>query len=195
MTKIKKLVAALAVIGVAAFTAGCGDDDSPDGAASKSGNGTDAAFVTDMIPHHEGAIEMAAVAQKRAEHPELKELADDIISAQKREIETMRSVEQDLGDAHQDGHMSGDEHARGMDSDAHMLGGARPFDRAFIDMMIPHHQGAVTMAKEELAKGENPTLRKLAESIITAQNREIAQMRDWREEWYGAAGGGMHGGY
>jgi uncharacterized protein (DUF305 family) len=67
-----------------------------------------------------------------------------------------------------------------------MLRDAKPFDREFIDMMIPHHEGAVTMAKEELEKGDNPTLRKLAEDIIAAQNREIAQMREWREKWYGA---------
>jgi uncharacterized protein (DUF305 family) len=192
------LLAALALIAVGVLAAGCGSDDDSSGS---SGNATDAAFVNDMVPHHESAVEMAELAQDRATHPELRELADDIIAAQNREIETMESVKADLADAdggHMGGddHMSGDEHSRGMDMDPQELRSAKPFDRAFIDMMIPHHEGAITMAKEELAKGENPTLRGLAEDIVAAQEREIAQMREWREAWYGSAGSSgesMHG--
>jgi uncharacterized protein (DUF305 family) len=64
---------------------------------------------------------------------------------------------------------------------------ARPFDRAFIDMMIPHHQGAVRMAPAKSAKGRNPKLRALARRIINAQDREIREMNQWRTHWYGAA--------
>ena len=64
-----------------------------------------------------------------------------------------------------------------------------PFDQQFIDMMVPHHEGAVRMAREELATGENPKLRRLAEEIIAAQRREIDQMRLWRKKWYGSATG------
>ena len=195
-----RFVAALALVALVVLVAGCGGDD--DGSSSGStGNATDAAFVNDMVPHHESAVEMAELAKTRAEHPEIRQLADDIIAAQNREIETMQSVKADLADAHSehmgsDDHMSGDEHSRGMDMDPHDLRDAKPFDRAFIDMMIPHHEGAITMAKEELAKGENPTLRGLAEDIVAAQEREIAQMREWRKAWYGSAGrsgDSMHG--
>ena len=190
--KFTTWLAAFVLTAVVALVAGCGSDDDDNGNAS-AGNSTDAAFVNDMIPHHEGAVEMAEAAQDRAEHPELRRLADDIIVAQKREIETMRSIEDDLGDARSDGHMSGDEHMRGMGSDMPMLREADEFDRAFIDMMIPHHEGAIRMAREELADGENPTLRGLAEDIIAAQRREIEQMRKWRAAWYGDDGS-MHGG-
>ena len=202
--KIKTILAALAVLsalGLAAVAAGCGDDDHGDhtgggGGANAAGNATDAAFVNDMVPHHEGAIEMARLAQKEADKEEIRNLADGIIAAQESEIATLRSVQADLGDAHGGAHMSGDEHMRGMDMDADELHGAKPFDREFIDMMIPHHEGAVTMAKEELEKGENPALRKLAEDLISAQSREIAQMREWREMWYGDGRGEMsHGGH
>jgi uncharacterized protein (DUF305 family) len=50
----------------------------------------DIRFINAMIPHHEGAIAMAKVAQEKAEHPEIKKLADDIIKAQQREIEQMK---------------------------------------------------------------------------------------------------------
>lgn len=194
--KTKTWLALLSLLAVAALVAGCGSDDNDATMNGSAGNVTDAAFVNDMVPHHESAVEMAELAQKRAEHPGLRKLADDIIAAQNRETETMNSVKADLGDAHSGSHMSGDEHMRGMDSDTRMLRDSKPFDRAFIDMMVPHHQGAVTMAKEELAKGKNPTLRGLAEDITAAQEREIAQMREWRKARYGSAGtpdDSMHG--
>jgi uncharacterized protein (DUF305 family) len=53
----------------------------------------------------------------------------------------------------------------------------RRFDAAFMRMMIPHHQGAVEMAKAELKKGKDPQLKTLAQNIITAQEGEITDMR------------------
>src|SRR5829696_7884263 len=132
--KIKTILAAVAVLsalGLAAVGAGCGDDDHGDhtgggGGANAAGNATDAAFVNDMVPHHEGAIEMARLAQKEADKEEIRNLADGIIAAQESEIATLRSVQADVGDAHGGAHMSGDEHMRGMDMDADELHGAKP---------------------------------------------------------------------
>jgi uncharacterized protein (DUF305 family) len=55
-------------------------------------------------------------------------------------------------------------------------------DQDFVAMMIPHHQGAIDMARAELATGKDPDLRKLAEDIVKAQEREIQQMRDWQKK-------------
>jgi uncharacterized protein (DUF305 family) len=88
-----------------------------------------------------------------------------------------------------EGDLGLDEHMMGMDSDASALEQVRPFDRAFIDMMVPHHRGAIRMARVELDKGEDPRLRRLARDIIDSQSAEVEQMLGWRESWYGSAQG------
>jgi uncharacterized protein (DUF305 family) len=70
----------------------------------------------------------------------------------------------------------------GMDQmNADMMAGATAtdIDVAFVCSMIPHHQGAITMAKAELATGDEAFPRELAEAIIAAQEREIAAMLEW----------------
>jgi len=61
------------------------------------------------------------------------------------------------------------------------------FDRAFVDAMIPHHQGAIRMARAVLAHGRDAGIRRLAQGIVAAQSREIEQMNRWRRAWFGAA--------
>jgi uncharacterized protein (DUF305 family) len=167
-----------ALLAVLALTA-CGSDGGGAG-----GNGTDAAFVADMSAHHLGAIEMARIARERATHPEIRALADDIVAAQETEIARMKTIGKELPEPSEGG--MGMSHAEmGMGMDTAILEYVRPFDRVFIDMMIPHHEGAVVMAKRLIERGEQPALRAMARQMIEAQAREIAQMRRWRKDWYG----------
>ncbi len=53
-------------------------------------------------------------------------------------------------------------------------------DRDFVSMMLPHHQGAIDMAKFELAHGKDPAMLKLARAIVVAQDKEIAEMKTWQ---------------
>lgn len=61
----------------------------------KSGDDFDKAFLSEMIAHHQGAIDMAKAAKTKAKHEEIKKMADDIINAQTREIETMKQWQKD----------------------------------------------------------------------------------------------------
>jgi uncharacterized protein (DUF305 family) len=64
---------------------------------------------------------------------------------------------------------------------------AVPFDRAFIDAVVPHHESAIEMAKAAKDAGlSQPELIEIANNIIVTQQLEINQMLDWREEWYGS---------
>ena len=58
------------------------------------------------------------------------------------------------------------------------------FDLMFIDMMTPHHEGAIAMSEVALERAEHPELSTLAQQIIDSQRAEIEQMQAWREEWY-----------
>ena len=152
-----------------------------------NGEYSDKAFIDSMVPHHEGAVEMAEVALERAEHPEIKEIAEDIVSSQRAEIGMFGEIrEREYGSAESTTEMSEqDMQAMGM-SDPEKLAQAAPFDRAFIDGMVPHHESAIAMAEVAREETEDPEIRRIAEDIVSAQEREIAQMKQWRQEWYPA---------
>ncbi|MEH2292686.1 DUF305 domain-containing protein [Nostoc sp.] len=155
----------------------------------------DLRFIDAMIPHHQGAVEMAKEAQQKSKRPEIKKLADNIIKSQNQEITQMKQWRQawypKAGDKpmaynSQMGHnmeMSSDQMKTMMMSQN--LGAAdAEFDLRFINAMIPHHEGAVTMAQDTLSKSKHPEIKQLAQEIIKAQNTEIKQMQQWRKAWY-----------
>lgn len=150
-----------------------------------NGEYSDRAFIDAMVPHHEGAVDMAQVALKRAEHPEISNLAEEIISAQRAEVELFGKIrEREYGSAESTVEMNDqDMEAMGM-SDLQKLEKADPFDRAFIDEMIPHHESAIAMAEVARQETEDPEIRQIAVGILSAQNQEIEQMQQWRAQWY-----------
>ena len=84
---------------------------------------------------------------------------------------------------------------RGMGSPPMMGGSSRgifeenePFDRQFIDRMIPHHAIAIRSAQHMISDSRRLELRDLADAIVESQSEQIEQMRAWRDEWYGDPG-------
>ena len=167
------------------------------------------AFLQAMVPHHQSAIEMAEVADKEGESSFVKELAGSITSAQEEEIAQMRKIHARLyrsplrpdEGAHDALGLSAEEAGMNHMDGGAMLRGKRPFDRAFVDEMVPHHEGAIAMARVVLNETRDPELRKLAEGIVRAQEKEISEMNDFRKREYGtgppresAPAHGEHGG-
>jgi len=151
----------------------------------ENGEYSDERFIDAMVPHHQGAISMAQVALENAEHLELLQLAENVISTQQAEIEELRAIkEQEFGTSEVPMQMSPEEmEMMGMEDPAE-LANQRPFDEAFINAMIPHHESAIDMAQVALDESDNSAIRDLAGRIVEDQTREIEQMRGWLEEWY-----------
>lgn len=147
-------------------------------------NDADIAFASGMVPHHAQAIEMADMAIDKGGNAKVLALAKDIKAAQGPEIAQMNGWLVGWGQPAPTGPMAGDmpgmDHS-GMMSAADMkaLGAASGagFDRMWVQMMIQHHEGAVTMARTELSAGQSGDAKALAQSIITGQTAEITVMK------------------
>jgi uncharacterized protein (DUF305 family) len=152
----------------------------------ENGEYSDEEFIDAMVPHHQGAVEMANVALKNAEHQQIEELSRNIISSQQAEIKELKSIKQEeYGTSRVPMDMGmGQMKGMGMMMDPQSLAGEDPFDQAFLDAMIPHHRSAISMAEIANEKSKNPRIKELAGNIVGAQEREIEQMRRWRELWY-----------
>ncbi|TDB92658.1 DUF305 domain-containing protein [Actinomadura sp. 7K534] len=143
-------------------------------------------FVQMMIPHHAQALEMSALAPDRAASEKVRSLASRIETAQKVEIAAMRSWLKQHPNAvlKAHGRNHGGQHAD-------MPGMATPdqlkrlreaegeaFDKLYLDLMIIHHQGALTMVKDVLYKGTDVTVQQLARDVESTQLAEIGRMKD-----------------
>ena len=183
----KRLIAAAIAATAALALTACSDDDS---SASLPDNVTefDVTFAQEMIPHHEQATEMAALAQDRTTNPEILDIASRIEAAQDPEIETMTTwlqewgVPEDSTNEHSEmNHGQGSESSMpGMMSEDDMTAledaTGVEFDQMFLTMMIEHHEGAIVMAKTEIDSGTNPDAIALAEQIEAAQTAASAEM-------------------
>lgn len=180
--------------------AGCGSSDSstpsdastqPD-ASSQVGtsdgstdfNDADVMFAQMMIPHHEQAIELADIARDPAigASEEVRALAEQVKGAQDPEIDLMTSLLTAWGQsATMDSSVDHSTMMSGMLTldELATVSQARgaEFDRAWLEAMIAHHEGAIEMAEDVLADGVNADVRALAEQIIAAQRAEIEEMR------------------
>ena len=147
-------------------------------------NADDVAFATNMIPHHEQAVELSAMVPDHSTDAEVIALANQISAEQQPEINALRVFLVQWNENPQDNTAGGHEaHGamEGMVDEATMtklqsLKGAE-FDTLWLQSMIGHHEGAIAMAKAEVAKGQNVDTKRMAQTIIDSQQAEIDQMK------------------
>jgi len=189
------MAAALAAVTVALFVSSCSSpvsdghtehprSDEPVITGQPAGyNADDVAFATNMVPHHQQAIELSALVPDRSTNPQLIALAQQIAAAQQPEINVMKVflVQWNENPDTNSGHAGHGNAMQGMVDEATMsklksLNGAE-FDKLWLESMISHHQGAIEMAKAEIANGDNVDAKSLAANIVKTQEAEIGQMK------------------
>ena len=139
-------------------------------------------FLAGMIPHHEAAIAMAqSYLTHNGSHPELKQLAEDIIETQQEEIDQMNMMLEDLKEAGTKDTEKADAYRKDYQEMAAQHHGAHPtgdsLDAAFAEGMLLHHQMAVEMSQAILEYSEDEPVNQLAQNIIDTQTKEIGAMR------------------
>ncbi len=176
-----RIAALLAAVVTAAVVSSCGESSpTPDAQAPKH-NAADVSFAQKMIPHHQQALDMAAMVPSRTTNRDVIVTAKHIAMDQQAQIDTLQGLLQQWGEPAAPDHMGhGGMGMDGMVDAATMdrlpaLTGAE-FDELWLRSMITHHQGAVAMAQPEIAQGENPTAVKMAKVIVDWQQLEIGRM-------------------
>lgn len=165
-----------------------------DGEISADHNDADIMFAQMMIPHHQQAVEMSEMLLAKEGIPaQVVEFAQGVIDAQGPEIDRMNAMleawdQQPVTDSGgmDHGKMGGIDHGEmggmsGMMSQEDMIAleeaQGTEAARLYLEQMTAHHEGAVDMARDEVADGQNPHAVTLAEQVISDQEAEIAQMQ------------------
>jgi uncharacterized protein (DUF305 family) len=162
---------------------------------------SDQRFIEMMIPHHDGAIALAELAQARSKRPQIRMLAESIQRSQSAENAQMRRWYRQWfnaevprwsrgpwGYGHGVGmgwHTGLGGGMPGMSTTLEALSNAADFDKAFIEQMIPHHRMGVMMASHASWNTQHRELRDLQAEMVRVQSQEIAQMEQWYKQWFG----------
>jgi uncharacterized protein (DUF305 family) len=202
---MKKSVIVTGIVAAAlvALVAGCSSNNNMSGMSSSSAaptttarqasvhNAQDVTFAQQMIPHHTQAVDMAKLVPTRSTNAKIVDLASRIEKAQSPEIQQMQGWLTTWGVTSPMSSMPGMTSSMSMpgmsggvtggmtDADMQQLAGAKgtQFDSMWLSMMIAHHQGAIDMAKTEVAQGSNAEAKSLAQKIIDGQQAEITEMQ------------------
>lgn len=152
-------------------------------------NAADATYLTMMVAHHSQAIDMAQLAETRASDPRVRRLSDAIGQGQGREVVVMATWLVDHGQPEPTPDSVAAMSSMGMPGmltrtqldDLAALDGPA-FDRAFLEDMVQHHQGAVAMAEDVLGEGRDVRVTEMATEVVAGQSAEIRRMRALLEE-------------
>lgn len=150
----------------------------------------DLQFIDAMTHHHEGAVTMAQMVLAKSQNEELKKFAQKVIDDQQKEIKQMKdwrekwfagkppAVNMEMPGMMDSMKMMSSDEIKKMETAT-----GADFDLHFLEMMILHHEGAVTMSRDALAKAERQEIKTLSNQIIREQEAEIKKMQGWKTAW------------
>lgn len=153
--------------------------------ANKAIGNTDHDFSHMMIAHHQGAIDMSEIELRDGKDATLKAMAQKIIDDQKKEQEDFDKAADRLDGAAKNYTPKdpSDKFQAGMDAGMKIqmepMTPSSNIDMEYAMMMVPHHKAAVAMSKAEVANGQDPEVKKMAQMGIDKQTKEIQQFTDW----------------
>jgi uncharacterized protein (DUF305 family) len=148
-------------------------------AVPSTGN-PDTDFATLMKVHHQGAVDMAHLLLAKGTDPKLKQMAQRMITSQQNEIAAFSNILNSNLPTNSSGDDFYKETMKGMDNMHMDMDQSGSVDKQFVQMMIPHHQGAIDMSGTYLKSGaKNNQLKKMATAIIADQQKEITEMQAW----------------
>ncbi|HVR98114.1 MAG TPA: DUF305 domain-containing protein [Thermoanaerobaculia bacterium] len=183
---------ALAVLILTLVPLACRNDEVPEEARQ-----FETRFLQRMVSHHAMAVQTGRLCDKKAEHEELRQLCQGIVTGQTREIDQMLSWLRDwYGVTPGPTVMSPAEHQQMMRLD--QAAGAA-FETEFLKHMIDHHHSAVVESRDCPGQAAHAEVDQLCESVAESQQREIEQMQGWLCSWHWVCGytpqGGGHSGH
>ncbi|SEP50413.1 DUF305 domain-containing protein [Amycolatopsis saalfeldensis] len=175
----RKFLAGLVLPVIAVVLAGCSQ---PAPASPPAHNAADVTFAQGMVPHHRQAVEMAAPVPQHTANPRLIDLATQIQQAQQPEIDQLTAWLKTWGaPPPATGEMGGMDHGTSMSGMVDTAGldqlRDQAYDRKWLELMIQHHEGAITMSRTELAQGQDPGAKAMAQHITDTQQTEITTMK------------------
>jgi uncharacterized protein (DUF305 family) len=194
---MRKILAALGL--VVLFTGGCARSESESTVGETSGTTVtetssqtsaqitpaqpyDLQFIDTMIAHHKTALEMSSLVKQKG-GAAVKKAAEKMSSDQQRDVEKLQNWRNQWHPGAPDAHNMELPGASSMNMDmSHMQSmSGHQFDDMFVDMMIPHHQGAIAMSQDALQRAEHVELKQFAQEVIDKQQKEIAELRRMKE--------------
>jgi len=193
--KTKSYITAILIFAALVATGALAQHPAGHGDMNKKGQGAKTAeapydlhFIDMMIEHHRMGIDMAKMAQNKASHAELKDLATKMAEDQQKDTDQLQKWRDEwyAGKPKSD-HMnmpgmSGMKMPQ-MDMGKLEAASGNDFDLMFIDMIVPHHQMAIDMSRDALKKAQHAQLKTFARTTIDKQQKEKAQLSKWRAAW------------
>jgi len=137
---------------------------------------SDADYIDDLVPHHQQAIDMADVEIAKGTRAEVRDMAQQMKATQQQEVAKMQGIRARVAGSDRVAPMR-DPHGEDDLASLQAATGAQ-VDTLFLENMVPHHAGAVSLSHRALENLADPELRNMAETTIVMQTREMNEMLD-----------------